>query len=59
MILDILKNWDIDLKKSFMIGDKLNDKLAAKKSNIYFEFDKNDLYKLDLLIDAIFLLYLP
>ena len=50
MILDILKNWDIDLKKSFMIGDKLSDKLAAKKSNIYFEFDKNDLYKQSLKI---------
>ena len=50
MILDILKNWDIDLKKSFMIGDKLSDKLAAKKSNIYFEFDENDLYRQSLKI---------
>mgnify|MGYP001184384142 FL=1 len=50
MILDILKNWDIDLRKSFMIGDKLSDKLAAKKSNIYFEFDENDLYRQSLKI---------
>ena len=50
MILDILKNWDIDLKKSFMIGDKLSDKLAAKKTNIYFEFDENDLYRQSLKI---------
>lgn len=50
MILDIIKNWNINLKKSFMIGDKFSDKLAAKKSNIYFEFDKNDLYKQSLKI---------
>lgn len=50
MILDILKNWDIDLKKSFMIGDKLSDKLAAKKTNIYYEFDENDLYRQSLKI---------
>ena len=28
-----------------MIGDKKTDLLAAKKSNIYFEFDKDNLYK--------------
>lgn len=50
MILDILKNWNVDIKKSFMIGDKQSDKLAAEKSNIYFEFDKNDLYKQSLKI---------
>jgi len=50
MISEIIKSWDINLQKSFMIGDKSSDKLAAKKSKIYFEFDKNDLYKQSLKI---------
>ncbi len=42
MIRDILKKWNINMKKSFMIGDKLSDKIAAKKSNLYFEYvDRN------------------
>ena len=31
MIEIIKKNWDINLKKSFMIGDRVTDKLAAQK----------------------------
>ena len=45
MIKKILKNWKINLKRSFMIGDKESDALAAKKSNIYFEYISNNLYK--------------
>lgn len=45
MILEIFKTWNINKSKSFMIGDKKTDLLAAKKSNIYFEFDKDNLYK--------------
>ena len=45
MIKKILNNWNVDLKKSFMIGDKLTDKLAAKKSDLYFEYVKNNFYK--------------
>ena len=45
MIEDLKKNWDIDLSKSFMIGDKLSDKMAAEKSNLYFEYDQNNLLK--------------
>ena len=34
-------------KKSFMIGDKVSDKICAKKSKLYFEFaEKNFLIKL-------------
>ena len=44
MIKKILKNWNIDLKKSFMIGDRKSDKIAAKKSNLYFEYVKNNFY---------------
>ena len=44
MIKKILKRWNVDLKKSFMIGDKKSDKLAAKKSNLYYEYVKNNFY---------------
>ena len=34
MIKKILKKWDINLERSFMLGDQKSDMLAAKKSNI-------------------------
>lgn len=43
MILDIMKKWNIDKKKSFMIGDKLSDESCAKKSNLSFYYAKEDL----------------
>jgi len=45
MIRKIIKKWNIDVKKSFMIGDQRKDMLAAKKSKLYFEFVHNDFYK--------------
>jgi len=45
MIKSILKNWDVDLKNSFMIGDKYSDLLAAKKSNLKFYYSKNNFLK--------------
>ena len=36
MIKDILKQWDIDIKKSIMIGDNKTDFLAAKKAKLIF-----------------------
>jgi len=44
MIKEILKNWDIMKKKSFMIGDKISDEICAKKSGLYFEFAKDNFY---------------
>ena len=44
MIKKIFKNWKIDIKKSFMIGNRKSDELAAKKSNLYFEYVKNNFY---------------
>jgi D,D-heptose 1,7-bisphosphate phosphatase len=44
MIKEILKTWDILLQKSFMIGDRISDKICAKKSNLYFEFAKDNFY---------------
>ena len=40
MLLDLIKEWDIDLKKSFMIGDNTYDKLCAKKTKVKFYFAK-------------------
>ena len=36
MIKDLLKNWPINLEKSFMIGDQKTDKLCAKKIKYLF-----------------------
>lgn len=42
MILNAKKKWNINLKKSLMIGDKLSDELCAKKSKLkFFYMDKN------------------
>ncbi len=38
MIRQIKKKWHIKDRKSFMIGDKISDKICAQKSNLYFEF---------------------
>ena len=45
MIKNILKNWLIKKKKSFMIGDKISDKNCAKKSNLFFSYAQIDFYK--------------
>ena len=45
MIENIKFNWDIDYKKSFMIGDKITDALAAKKSKLKFYYAKPNFYK--------------
>lgn len=38
MISEIFNNWNINLKKSLMIGDKISDMLCAKNSNLEFQF---------------------
>ncbi len=40
MIKKAIKKWNIDPKKSFMIGDKITDKLAAKKVKVKFFYKK-------------------
>lgn len=45
MIEKIKKNWLIDLSKSFMIGDKTTDELAAKKSKLNFFYAESNLFK--------------
>jgi len=45
MIENIRLNWDLSKKNSFMIGDKITDMLAAKKSKIKFFYAKPNFYK--------------
>ena len=45
MINNIMSNWDLKYRKSFMIGDKVTDKLAAKKSKIKFFYAEKNFYK--------------
>ena len=44
MIKKILKKWDIDIKLSFMLGDKKSDKIAASKSKLYYQHVSNNFY---------------
>ena len=46
MIRRAIKEWNIDKNKSFMIGDKKTDYLAAKKSKIKFYYKRGCLMKL-------------
>ena len=36
LLLKAIKKWNIDISKSFMIGDRVIDKLAAKKTKVKF-----------------------
>ena len=45
MIKQILKKWHVNKNNSFMIGDKITDKICANKSNLYFEFAKKNFYQ--------------
>tara|TARA_B110000114_G_scaffold150577_1_gene161501 strand:+ start:224 stop:742 length:519 start_codon:yes stop_codon:yes gene_type:complete len=40
MLKKAIKKWNIDLSKSFMIGDKKSDKIAAENINIKFFYKK-------------------
>ena len=44
MIKNIINKWNINLDKSFMLGDKKSDMLAAKRSGIYFEYVRRNFY---------------
>ena len=45
MIKKIYKTWNIDIKRSFMLGDKRSDKIAANRSKLYYEYVKRDFFK--------------
>ena len=44
MIESIFKSWDVKRSKSFMIGDKKTDLLAARKSKLKFYYAEKDFY---------------
>ena len=44
MIKQLLRKWPTDVENSFMVGDKKSDKKCAKKSGLYFEFAKKNLF---------------
>ena len=46
MIQKAIRELKIDASKSFMIGDKRSDFIAAKKSNIKFSYKKGSLLKI-------------
>jgi len=46
MIIKAVKELGLDVNKSFMVGDKYSDLMAAKKSNIRFYFKNGCLLKL-------------
>ena len=43
MIKKLINKWDVNTSSSFMIGDQKKDLLAAKKSNLYFEYAEKNL----------------
>jgi len=45
MIEKIKKRWGVMPNKSYMIGDKISDYKAAKKSGIYYEYVEKDILK--------------
>lgn len=45
MIEKIKKRWGVIPNKSYMIGDKISDYKAAKKSGIYYEYVEKDILK--------------
>ena len=45
MIKEIYKKWNINIKKSFMLGDRKTDKVAANKSKLYYEYVKPNFLK--------------
>ena len=43
-IKQIQRKWPLNMKESFMIGDKISDKICAKRSKIYFEYAKKNFF---------------
>jgi D,D-heptose 1,7-bisphosphate phosphatase len=43
MVEELKKNWSINIKKSFMVGDKVTDKICAEKSKIKFYYINRNL----------------
>ena len=44
MVLEIFNKWFTIKKKSFFIGDQKSDEICAKRSGIFFEYAKTNLF---------------
>jgi histidinol phosphatase-like enzyme len=44
MISEILKNWDVNIKKSLMIGDKKIDQQCAERSKLKFIYYSKNIF---------------
>ena len=44
MVKQVLKKWHIKQTESFMIGDKVTDRICAQKSKLYFEYAEKNFY---------------
>ena len=45
MIENLKRNWNINIKRSIMVGDKFSDEKCAKKSGIKFFYPQNKFIK--------------
>ena len=45
MVKNIRRNWLLDNKNCFMIGDQEVDKKCAERSKLYFEYPKKNILK--------------
>lgn len=45
MVEELKKDWEVDWKRSFMIGDKISDELCSKKSGIKFLYVNKNLQR--------------
>ncbi len=44
MINEILRNWDVNIKRSLMIGDKKIDQRCAKRSKLKFIYYNKNIF---------------
>jgi len=44
MLKKLIKKWNVNTMNSFMLGDRLSDKKAALKTNLYFEYPKYNFF---------------
>ena len=44
MVKQVFEKWHIKQTESFMIGDKVTDKICAQKSKLYFEYAEKNFY---------------
>lgn len=46
LVKNVFRDWPININKTFMIGDKITDKICADLSKVKFFYYSNNLYKI-------------